>query len=188
MKKLMNINRLARLFLVFGVFVCNVGVAAERIEARANSEYTLGSGDIIRIQVYDEPDLSFEFQLDDSGSISYPFLGELSFVGLSSGQLENSIVRGLKGDYLVDPKVTITILQYRNFYINGEVSHPGGLPFQPGLTIRKAVSLAGGFTERASKRNIFVISDDDPKHSPKRVGLDATVKPGDIITIEQSFF
>lgn len=152
------------------------------------SEYTLGSGDVIRIQVYGEDDLFVEAQLSDAGTLSYPFLGELQLLGLTVGELQDKIREGLLGDYLVDPKVTVTILEYRQFYINGEVNKPGGFPFQPGLTIRKAVSLAAGFTERASKKNMFVVSDSDASQTPKRVGLNSPVKPGDSITVEQSFF
>ncbi len=157
-------------------------------EKFSESSYVLGPGDVIRILVYDEPDLSFELQLSDSGTISYPFLGELRFVGLTADRLESRIILGLKGDYLVDPRVAVSILRYRDFFINGEVNRPGGVSFQPGLTVRKAISLAGGFTERASKRNIFLISDSDPDKTPKKVALDFPVKPGDIITVEQSFF
>lgn len=152
------------------------------------SEYTLGSGDVIRIQVYGEDDLFVEAQLSDAGTLSYPFLGELQLLGLTVGELQDKIRKGLLGDYLVDPKVTVTILEYRQFYINGEVNKPGGFPFQPGLTIRKAVSLAAGFTERASKKNMFVVSDSDASQTPRRVDLNSPVKPGDSITVEQSFF
>lgn len=153
------------------------------------SEYTLGSGDVISIHVFGEEDLSFEeIQLSDAGSLSYPFLGELQLLGLTVGQLQSKISQGLLGDYLIDPRVSVTIVAYRQFYINGEVEKPGGFAFQPGLTIRKAVSLAQGFTERAAKGNVFVISDNDASQTPRKVGLNSPVKPGDIITVEQSFF
>ncbi len=153
------------------------------------SEYNLGSGDVIRIHVFGEVDLSFpEVLLSDAGTLSYPFLGEINLSGLTVGELQDKITNGLKGDYLVDPRVSITIVKYRQFYINGEVVRPGGFAFQPGLTIMKAVSLAEGFTERAAKKNIFVVSDSDPQQQPRRVGLNAAVKPGDSITVEQSFF
>lgn len=152
------------------------------------SEYTLGSGDKIRIHVYGEEDLGIETLLSDAGTLAYPFLGELRVLGLTAGELQQKITLGLLGDYLIDPKVSVTILEYRQFYINGEVVKPGGLAFKPGLTIRKAVSLAQGFTDRASKSNIFVISDSDPTQTPVRVDQNSAVRPGDIITVEQSFF
>jgi polysaccharide export outer membrane protein len=82
----------------------------------------------------------------------------------------------------------VSIIEYRNFYVNGEVENSGGFPFKPGLNVRKAISLAGGFTDRASKRNIFIVHDDDDGKTPNRVTLNSSVKPGDSITIEQSFF
>lgn len=152
------------------------------------SEYKVGAGDTIRILVFGEDDLTVESELSDAGTLSYPFLGELRLSGLNLSEIESVVDKGLRGTYLINPKVTVTIVEYREFYINGEVKKPGGFPFQPGLTVRKAVSLAGGFTERASKRNVFLISADDPSQSPSRVNLNSHVKPGDIITVEQSFF
>ena len=64
----------------------------------------------------------------------------------------------------------------------------GGFQYAPGLTVRKAISIAGGFKERASKEKIFIIREDDPTQTPKKVDLNASVNPGDIITVEESFF
>jgi len=172
------------LCLFTGFFSVSVSVQAET----GLSEYTLGSGDLIRIHVYGEDDLGVETLLSDAGTLSYPFLGELKVLGLTAGELQGRITQGLLGDYLIDPKVSVTILEYRQFYINGEVKMPGGFAFKPGLTVRKAVSLAQGFTERAAKGNIFVISDNDSTQTARRVDQNESVKPGDIITIEQSFF
>jgi polysaccharide export outer membrane protein len=152
------------------------------------SDYVLGTGDTIRIQVYDENDLYLESRVSDRGTISYPFLGELKVTGLSPDQVGQLIASSLKGDYLVNPKVSVDILQYRQFYVNGEVNGPGGFPYQPGITVRKAISIAGGFRERASKEKIFIIHDNNPKGKPLKISLDALVKPGDIITVEESFF
>ena len=82
----------------------------------------------------------------------------------------------------------MAIEEYRNFFVNGMVEKPGGYPFAPGLTVRKAISIAGGFKERASREKINVIRDDDPKQTPRKVDLSSAVLPGDILTIEESFF
>ncbi|WP_116472400.1 polysaccharide biosynthesis/export family protein [Zobellella maritima] len=154
-----------------------------------DSRYTLGSGDQIRISVFGEQDLSFEqIQLNDAGTFSYPFLGSVNAKGKTAKEVENLIAGGLRGDYLIDPKVSVSILQYREFYVNGEVGNPGGYPFQPGMTLRKAVALAGGFSERASRSAYYIIRDTDPSRKPQKITLDSPVMPGDIITIEQSFF
>ncbi len=150
--------------------------------------YLLDTGDTIRIQVYDEEDMYLEARVSDRGTVSYPFLGEIKVVGRTPDDIERTITEKLKGDYFIDPKVSVDILEYREFYVNGEVESPGGFPYQPGLTIRKAISLAGGFKERASKENVFVIHEDTPDSKPIKISLEAQVVPGDIITVEESFF
>lgn len=174
--------------LIVCLSVLSFGLSPATASESGLSEYTLGSGDQIKIQVYGEEDLTVEVRLSDAGTLSFPFLGELNVLGLTVGRLQSLIDVGLRGDYLIDPKVSVTILEYRQFFINGEVKKPGGFSFQPGLTVRKAVSLAGGFTERASKKNIYIISDDDHTNTPRNVSQGEPLKPGDIITVEQSFF
>lgn len=153
------------------------------------SNYRLGAGDVVSVQVLGEDDLKRErIRLSDAATISYPILGEIRLAGKTVGELERLIRDGLKGSYLVDPQVTVTINEYRNFFVNGQVEKPGGYPFFPGLTVRKAIALAGGFRERASKEKIFVIREGDQKQTSNRVDLNAPVNPGDIITVEESFF
>lgn len=153
------------------------------------SSYRLGAGDVITVQVLGEEDLKREkIRLSDAATISYPILGEIRLAGKTVGELERLIHDGLKGRYLVNPQVTVTINEYRNFFINGQVERPGGYPFIPGLTVRKAVSLAGGFKERASREKIFVIREEDRTQTPRKVDLNAAINPGDIITVEESFF
>tara|TARA_R110000782_G_scaffold224181_2_gene311160 strand:- start:1789 stop:2367 length:579 start_codon:yes stop_codon:yes gene_type:complete len=177
------------IFLVFLNLLTQDVNAANGTGTKAGlPDYVLGTGDMIRIQVYDEEDLYLESRVSDRGTISYPFLGELKVTGYTSKQLAGTIASKLKGDYLINPKVSVDIMEYREFYVNGEVEDPGGFPFQPGVTVRKAISIAGGFKERASKEKINVIHDDDPSGEPKRVKLDEFILPGDIITVEESFF
>ena len=154
------------------------------------SDYRLGSGDSIKITVYEEAELSLEVRLSDAATISYPFLGELQVSGLTVGQLEAKITLGLKGDYLVSPSVSVSVVEYRQFYIHGEVEAPGGFPYVPGLTLRKAIALAGGFTERASRSKMYVIQDGivNTSERSRQIDLDERLSPGDIVTIEQSFF
>jgi protein involved in polysaccharide export with SLBB domain len=153
------------------------------------SKYKLGTGDMISVRVLGEDDLRREkVRLSDAGTLSFPVLGEIKVQGMTVGTLEDYITKGLKGRYLLNPQVTVTIDEYRNFYVNGMVEKPGGYPYSPGLTVRKAITLAGGFKERASREKINIIRDDDPKQTARKVDLNATVLPGDIVTIEESFF
>jgi len=152
--------------------------------------YVLNTGDIISISVYDEDDLSFErVTISESRVINYPFLGQLMLTGLTVAELEESIRKGLvDGEYLIRPEVTVAIVQYRSFYVDGEVNRPGGYPYEPGLTLRKAVTLAGGFTERGSRTRITIISEGDNDNEDRDITLETSVKPGDVITVAQRFF
>ena len=151
------------------IFPCISISALENDTPVRNDEYRLGTGDRIRIQVYNEDDLYLEATVSDSGIISYPFLGNIKVLSLTPSELENEITGKLKGDYLVNPKVSVDIIEYRQFYVNGEVQSPGGFPFQPGITVRKAISVAGGFRERASKEKIFVIREGSSEKKPVKV-------------------
>jgi polysaccharide export outer membrane protein len=153
------------------------------------STYKLAAGDVITIRVFGEDDLSREkIRLSDAGTIPYPVLGEVRARGLTIGEIEKSITAGLGGRYLVNPRVSITIEEYRPFYINGMVERPGGYPFQPGLTVLKASSLAGGFKERASFSKISIIREGDPTSRPQKADINSPVNPGDTVFIEESFF
>lgn len=163
-------------------------LAARAAQSDELLEYALGSGDTVSINVYGEEDLSLEAKLGDAGTLNYPFLGKLKVAGKTVQELQQEIVSGLKGDYLIEPKVSVNILEYRQFFINGEVTVPGGFPFQPGLTVAKAVTLAQGFTERANKKGIYIISENDSSRKSRKVRLSSEVKPGDIITVKESFF
>ena len=157
--------------------------------ARLLSNYKLAAGDVITIRVFGEDDLSREkVRLSDAGTIPYPVLGEVKALGLTIGEIERSITKGLDGRYLINPRVSVTIEEYRPFYINGMVERPGGYPYQPGLTVLKAASLAGGFKERASFSKISIIRENDPQNKPQKVDINSQVNPGDTIFIEESFF
>jgi protein involved in polysaccharide export with SLBB domain len=165
-----------------------VAVVAAAQEPTGSDTFKLGPGDHILINVFGEEDLSMDFQLNDTGTLNYPFLGELRIAGLSVVELEQLIASGLKGPYLVNPDVAVSIKEYRPFYLHGEVESPGGIPYQPGLTLERAIALGGGFTERASKRKITVIRAGDTEGKARPIGLNDPVRAGDVITVHQSFF
>jgi polysaccharide biosynthesis/export protein VpsN len=188
-------DRLARAFCLMALLCFGASASLLAQEAGANtsksSVYLLGAGDQVSIQVFGEAELSIQTRIAANGRLTYPFLGDIEVVGLTSRQLEQKIVAGLKGDFLVDPKVSVTITDYRPFFVNGQVKNPGSFPYQPGLTVRKALSLAGGMTERASEKRLSVISENDKlkgRSKGRSVRLEDMVGPGDIITVDESFF
>lgn len=163
--------------------------AGAQDKANAFSTYRLNSGDVISIRVFGEDDFTREkVRLTDAGTVSFPVLGEIQVLGRTVGEIEKLLTERLKGRYLVNPRVSVSIDEYRSFFVNGMVEKPGAYPFQPGLNVRKAVSIAGGLKERGSVSKIFVVRDKDPTHQPVKVDLNADVGPGDTITVEESFF
>jgi len=153
-----------------------------------SSGYHLGAGDVVNIAVYGEDDLSRKaYKLPDSGLITFPF-GEVRALGLSLTELENRVADGLRGGYLVNPRVSVSIDTYRPFFINGQVNSAGAYPYQPGMSVRKAVALAGGLKERASESKIYVMRETDAEHKQTKISMDGPVFAGDTVTVEESFF
>ncbi len=188
MRNLLNApSQLARLIAFTSVAFCISGQAMAQSENVAN-RYELQAGDRISIQVFDEPDLTMEASVGQSGAINYSYLGTLQVAGKSPEQLTDDITNKLRDGYLKNPSVNITVLKYRSFFVDGEVRRPGSYGYEPGLTLAKAVSLAGGMTDRASKRKIFLTRDVEGNKSRTRVGLSQTIEPGDVIEIEERFF
>ncbi|GAA5132845.1 polysaccharide biosynthesis/export family protein [Thalassotalea piscium] len=153
-----------------------------------SGSYKLGSGDQIAITVYDEPDLTTKVKIDKSGVITFPFIGDLHVIGLTTKLLEKRIYDGLLGDYLIDPQVTVSVVSYRPFFIHGQVKRPGGYPFQDDLTLDKAIALAGGLASRASNSDWKITRIVDGTTMTINATVATLIQPDDIIKIEQSFF
>ena len=149
-------------------------------------DYQISADDQISVTVFNEADLSVnKVRVSGNGTISMPLLGQVAIEGHTVSEVEEKITSLLLEGYLKKPNVTVSITEYRPFYINGEVKRPGSYPYKKNLTVEKAVSLAGGFTERASRTAMSLVSD---KRFVKAVALSDKIKPGDVITISESFF
>lgn len=154
----------------------------------ATAPYRLAAGDVVSIRVYGEDDLTRDrIRLTDFGTLTLPF-GYLDPRGMTLAELQQTIADGLRGRFLVNPRVSVTIDEYRPFFIQGQVERPGGYPYQPRLNVRKALSLAGGAKERAALNKIFIVRETDPRNKPVRATLNTSVAPGDTIIVEESFF
>lgn len=157
--------------------------------AASAAQYQLGSGDVIRISVHGEPDLSFEeIRLTDAGTFTFPFIGEVDANGKTPSEVRSLLVEKLKDGYLIDPRVSVSVVNYREFYIAGEVKLPGGYPYQPGLTLDRAIALAGGLTERASTKRMTIVRGSQGSRAEEKATMDTQVHPGDTINIAEGFF
>jgi protein involved in polysaccharide export with SLBB domain len=152
------------------------------------SDYELGPGDKLHIVVYGEDDLTTDVKIDKSGFISFPFLDDIQVIGLSTKKVEGIIKKGLLGDYIVDPQVSVSIAIYRPFFIHGQVKRPGGYPYQDDLTLDKAIAIAGGLSNRASNSEWKITRLVDGLKVTLEGNVATEIKPDDIIKIEQSFF
>jgi protein involved in polysaccharide export with SLBB domain len=162
--------------------------AAAKAPLEDISSYRLGPGDALRVTVFRHEDLSGEFEMDGEGYFSMPLVGEILGGGRTARQLENEIEIALKSQgYLVDPQVSIEVLNYRPFYIIGEVRNPGSFEYVNGMTVINAVALAGGFTYRADQDDIIISR--GGSNGPKvEAMLDTEVLPGDIVEVTERFF
>ncbi|WP_404379142.1 polysaccharide biosynthesis/export family protein [Caenispirillum salinarum] len=155
-------------------------------EADAARAYRLGASDALRVTVFDEPDLSGTFSVDGGGRLALPLIGEVRVGGLTLEEAEARIVARLADGYLKHPRVALEVANYRPFYILGEVRNPGQYPYAEGMTVMKAVALAGGFTYRADEDDVEITAAGAPQ--ARDVPPDTAVMPGDTIRIGERFF
>lgn len=178
--------RIQHIFFVIFTFV---SLSLSTQLSIAAVEYRLGIGDKVKIQVYEEPDLSFELVIDNSGGFTYPYLKKIILAGKTITELEQKITQGLASKVLVDPQVTILLIEYRPFSIGGEVVKPGSYPYEPGLTVIKAINLAGGPTIKGSAKRVE-LDRVDPVGNKVNNGIilpNTEVFPGDTITVLQQY-
>jgi len=153
----------------------------------ALSSYTLGSGDKVKVTVYQEPDLSGEFEVGGNGRVALPLIGEVQALGITVPDLEDRIEAKLKGEgYLLEPRVNVEVLNYRPFFILGEVNKPGSYPYVNGMTVVNAAAMAEGFTYRAKPSSIEIVRDGAP--FPIEANESSIVMPGDVIKVPERFF
>lgn len=152
-------------------------------------QYRLGPGDKLLMKVFGQDDISGEFEISASGELSLPLIGQISAENLTIGELTEVIATELDKDFIVDPKVSIEVTNYRNFFILGQVGKPGGYGYQPGLNVRQAVALGGGFTRRASEEPITIYRFNAAGELVKfQVGQAAVVLPGDTLEVHRRLF
>ena len=150
--------------------------------------YKLGAGDRLRIVVYDQPSLTNIYEVDQTGDISFPLIGDVSAADSTADALAGRIEARLATAYLRDPNVTVEVATYRPFFVLGEVGNPGQFPYVPGMTAEKAVAVAGGFSDRANRRVVRVSRTVNGKLYESRVSVIEPIRPGDTVYVPESLF
>jgi polysaccharide export outer membrane protein len=156
-------------------------------KAERDASYTLDSGDRVRLMVFGQKELSGDFVVTGNGTLSLPLIGEVAVKGLTLRQTEAAIINKLQPDFLKNPRVSAEVINYRPFYIIGEVKNPGTYPYVNGMRIVNAVAIAGGYTYRANEREMRITrAKGDGK--PERVRPDTLVLPGDVVEVTERYF
>lgn len=150
--------------------------------------YRLGSGDKLEIKVFNQEDLTGEYTVNGEGKISMPLIGTIKLDNMTLQELEEHLKSKLSPDFLINPRISIQVLNYRPFYIMGEVNSPASYAYVNGMTYLTAVAIAGGFTYRAKESYVFVVRADDPKKEEIKVDIESFVRPGDIIRVDERLF
>lgn len=156
--------------------------------AQTDQRYNLGPGDQVRVTVFGETDLSGEFKVGDDGNISLPLIGPIKAQGLTTAQLEQTMIERLTPDYVKNPNVSIQVMNYRPFFIIGEVNSPGSYPYVSGMTVLEAVALAGGFTYRAKTEQVYIKRSVDGTSEETLLPIETAVMPGDVIRVRERYF
>ena len=150
--------------------------------------YRLGAGDKLRIVVFGEQDLSGEFIIDGAGALSLPLIGQVTVGGFTPNEAERRVSERLSDGYLINPRVAIEVMNYRPFFIIGEVNRPGSYPYVNGMTVLNAVAIGGGYTYRARKDRMMVVRGGEKERAESPISEEAPILPGDIIRVPERFF
>ena len=174
------------------------GTAASQQAAQVaanDPEYKIGAQDVLRIDVWKEPEISRTAPVRPDGRISLPLINDVQAAGLTSTQLAAVIADGLR-KFITNPQVTVgvTEINSRRVYVTGEVTRPGAFPLLPNMTVLQALSSSGGFSQFAKLKGIYVLRTEDGKQvkhpfnykeviSGKKPELNIQLQPGDVIVV-----
>ncbi len=168
--------------------VIPVALQGPHAVADTDGPYLLDTGDRLRVFVYGQPNLSRIYVVDHGGWITVPLIGGVKVRGLTTFDLERKLKAKLRSQYVKDPHVTVDMHQNRPFFILGEVRTAGQFPYVSGMTIKTAVAIAGGFSERANERKFQITRRINGLVEKLDVPDDYVVLPGDTIQVYERFF
>lgn len=150
--------------------------------------YRIGPGDELNIIVFGHPDLSGNFVIDPQGDLTMPLIGRLPVRGETVDSITTQVTQSYSESFLVDPRVSVELLNSRPFYILGQVNEPGEYPYVRGVTVRQAVAIAGGYTRRADTAEFVIYRQTDTGSEEMDAGADTIVLPGDTVEVLRRLF
>jgi polysaccharide export outer membrane protein len=161
------VNRMIKALLGFLALAAMAGASsAGETDARGtapppSSAYRIGAGDVLRVVVWKEPDLTLDATVRLDGMITLPLLGDVPAAGIVPSALAESLAAGLER-FIERPRVTVSVTQAlsAHVYVVGEMLRPGEFPLSGGMTVLRALALAGGFKEYARRDGIVIVRAD----------------------------
>jgi polysaccharide export outer membrane protein len=152
--------------------------------------YELGAGDQLRITVFNDPRLTGEFRITDTGTIALPLVGAIPAAGRTTTQLERSVENLLRERSLFnDPSVSAEVTEYRPVFVLGMVERGGQTPYQPGMSVLSAVAVVGGFNYRAVTEQVSITRADASGVPQEYLGTRRSLlQPGDVVTVFERRF
>jgi polysaccharide export outer membrane protein len=162
--------------------------APSAFHAALNQPYRLGAGDRVRITVFEQDSLTNTYSVNSAGYIAFPLVGAVPARGQTVQQLEAAIAGKLRQGFLRDPDVSVEVDRYRPIFVMGEVGSAGQYSYVPGLTVQKAIAMAGGFTPRANQDTVDITRDINGKIVTGRVVTSDPLLPGDTISVRERLF
>jgi polysaccharide biosynthesis/export protein len=164
------------------------GAKGEAAAYEFSTGYRIGAGDRLSVRVAGESDITGEYVVDPSGSISLPYVKSVSLAGHTAHYAEKLIVERLKNGYLRNPQVSVQLIGLRPFYILGEVKSAGNFAYQPGISVQNAIAIAGGYGARADERDVLLTRKNSKGTHTYRVPVTTQIYPGDIIYVRERWF
>jgi polysaccharide export outer membrane protein len=152
------------------------------------TQYRLSHGDKVKVTVFNEPDFSGEFQVNDGGRVAFPMIGEVPAAGATAEEFKQHLTGRLRSA-VRQPRVSVEVVNYRPFNVFGEVRNSGQHPFRPGLTVQDAVAIAGGYTYRANTRTVYLRrANAQGEITVDLSGAAIMIMPGDNIRVPERYF
>lgn len=167
--------------------ITTAAVGEERI-LYTRSGYVFRVNDRIRVKVYNEPEITGEYQVDASGYISVPLAGRVRAAGSTAAQLERTLSSRLNDGIIKDPKVNVEIAAFSPLYVHGEVKRAGEIPYRPGATVMDAIALAGGLTYRADEAKVYIRRAGAAFETVYPMNAPVPIFPGDNVRVPERFF
>ncbi|HVX80185.1 MAG TPA: polysaccharide biosynthesis/export family protein [Devosiaceae bacterium] len=147
--------------------------------------YELNTGDVVRVTVYGDKDLTNTYKIDDSGAISFPLVGPVHVAGATTDMAAKRLSAALANGFMRNPNVAVEVDQYRPFFIQGEITTSGQFPYVYGMTVRAAISTAGGFKDTADRSHVTVFRRHGADMMKTKADLDFPIEPGDVIVVSE---